>query len=52
MQPQEVIEVNDEGLKISLGDWQLFKVIKDNSEKVSRAIKVLAGRQKMPKNEE
>ena len=40
------------GLKISMDDWQLFKVIKDNGEKVSQTIKVLAGRQKMPEDEE
>ena len=35
-----------------MDDWQLFKVIKDSGEKVSQAIKVLAGRQKMPEDEE
>ena len=45
-------ELTPFGLKISLDDWQLFKVIKDNIEKVSQAIKVLAGRQKMAEDEE
>ena len=45
-------ELTPFGLKIYMDDWQLFKVIKDSGEKVSQAIKVLAGRQKMPEDEE
>ena len=45
-------ELTPFGLKISLDDWQLFKVIKENSAKVSQAIKMLTGRQKIPEDEE
>ena len=40
------------GFRISLDDCQLFKVLKDNSEKDSQAIKVLARRQKLRDDEE
>jgi hypothetical protein len=39
-------EVTPLGLKISLEDWEFFKVIMDNSKVVLNAIKVLAGKQK------
>jgi hypothetical protein len=37
-------EVTPFGLKISLEDWELFKVIRDN---ILKAMKTLAGKQKM-----
>ena len=45
-------EVTPFGLKISLEDWELFKIIKDKSVTVLRAMKALAGKQKMPDSEE
>jgi hypothetical protein len=42
-------EVTPLGLKISLEDWQSFKVIIDNSKEVLNAMKV-AGKQKMPED--
>ena len=44
-------ELTPFSLKISLDDWQLFKVIKENSENVSQAIKVPAGRWRMSEDE-
>ena len=43
-------EVTPFGLKISLEDWELFKVIKDKSVTVLKAMKALAGKQKMPED--
>jgi hypothetical protein len=40
------------GLKISLEDWELFKVIRDNGKVVLKAMKTLAGKQKMSADEE
>ena len=42
-------EVTPFGLKISLEDWELFKVItsRDNGKVVLKAMKTLAGKQKM-----
>ena len=40
-------EVTPFGLKISLEDWELFKVIRDNSRVVINAMKILAGKQRM-----
>jgi hypothetical protein len=45
-------EVTPFGLKISLEDWELFKVIMDNSKVVLRAMKALAGKQRMPAGED
>jgi hypothetical protein len=39
-------EVTPFGLKISVEDWELFKVIMDN-KMVLKAMKTLAGKQKM-----
>ena len=46
------LELTPFGLEKSLDDWKIFKEIKDNGEKVLRAIKMLSGRQKMPEDEE
>ena len=40
-------EVTPFSLKVSLEDWELFKVIMDNSKVVLNAMKALAGKQKM-----
>ena len=42
------LELTPFGLKISLDDRQLLKVIKGNSEKVSQVVKLIAGRRRMP----
>jgi hypothetical protein len=44
-------EVTPFGLKFSLEDWELFKVIMDNSKMVLKAMKTLAGKQKMPEDD-
>jgi hypothetical protein len=43
-------EVTPLGLNFSLEDWQFFKVIINNSKEVLNAMKVLAGKQKMPED--
>ena len=45
------LEVTPFGLKFSLEDWELFKVIMDNSKTILKAIKALAEKQKMPEDE-
>ena len=44
-------EVTPFGLKVSLEDWELFKVIMDNSKVVLNAMKALAGKQKMSEDD-
>lgn len=39
-------EITNEGLKISVEDWNLFKVIEKNKPDVLQAVKLLMGRQK------
>ena len=43
-------EVTPFGLKISLEDWELYKVILDKSKTVLNALKALARKQKMPED--
>jgi hypothetical protein len=43
-------ELTPFGLKFSLEDWELFKVIKENSKTVLKAMKALAGKRKMPED--
>lgn len=35
-----------EGIKISVDDWNLYKLLKDNKDKVLQTLKMLAGRKK------
>jgi len=44
--------VTPSGLKFSLEDWELFKVIMDSSKTVLNAMKALAGKQKMPEDDD
>ena len=45
-------EVTPFGLKFSSEDWELFKVIIDSSKTVLNAMKALAGKQKMPEDDD
>ena len=45
-------EVTPFGLKISLEDWELFKVIMEKSKTVLSALKALARKKKVPASED